>query len=257
MSSLPDPRLPPPRQTVLLVEDEPVTLRFCMAGLKGLQEFRLVSASNGAEALAILQAGPVDVVVTDLNMPVMDGFNLITRLASRYPSLPVIVLTSVAERGELDRAVALGALRVLAKPPRLSLLMAEIRAAAALEPQGIVQGLALASVLQLLNWERRSATLTVRAQEGVGYLYVLQGEVIQAACGSQEGLEAAYCILAWTGVHVEFVDACRVERSIDLPLAELLLNVAMVEDEKAEPAPACPEAAPGPAPRAADEPWFG
>jgi len=254
MPSLPDPRPQPSRQTVLLVEDEPATLRFCMAGLKGLQEFRLVPACNGAEALAILQTGPVDVVVTDLNMPVMDGFNLITQLASRYPSLPVIVLTSVAERVELDRAVALGALRILAKPPKLSLLMAEIRAAAAVEPQGIVQGLALASVLQLLNWERRTATLTVRAQEGVGYLYIRDGDVIQAASGRQEGLEAAYRILAWTGVHVEFVDACRVEGTIDLPLAELLLNAAMVEDERAD---AGPEAAPAAAGRPPDETWFG
>jgi len=256
MTSAPDPRIPPPRQTVLLVEDEPVTLRFCMAGLKGLQEFRLLSAGNGAEALKILRSRPVDVVVTDLNMPIMDGFGLIAALGDRYPSLPVIVLTSVAERGELDRAVALGALRILAKPPKLSLLMAEIRAAAALEPQGIVQGLALTSLLQLLNWERRTATLTVRAAEGSGYLYVRDGEVIQAACGGEEGLAAAYRILAWSGVHVEFVDACRVQPEIDLPLAELLLNVALQQDQAAAPGLAAPPAEPA-ADQPPPEPWFG
>ena len=238
------------------MEDEPVTQRFCLTGLRGLAEFQLLSAGNGAEALAILQSRSVDVVVTDLNMPVLDGFALIAILGQKYPSLPVIVLTSVAERGLLDMAVELGALRVLAKPPKLSLLMTEIRAAAERKPKGIVQGLALTSVLQLLNWERRTATLTVRAQDQLGYLYVKDGEVIQAACGEQEGLPAAYRILAWTEVHVEFVDACRMQPRISLPLAELLLNVAIAADAEAAgaPPPSDQSLSDRPPP---DEPWYG
>jgi CheY-like chemotaxis protein len=268
MPSFADFKPPPPSRNVLLVEDEPVTQRFCLTGLRGLAEFRLLSASNGAEALAILQSQTVDVVVTDLNMPVLDGFALIAILGQKYPFLPVIVLTSVAERGLLDRAVELGALRVLAKPPKLSLLMAEIRAAAAVKPTGIVQGLALTSVLQLLNWERRTATLTVRGEYGKGaqgYLYVKDGEVIQAACGSLEGLPAAYAILAWTGVHLEFVDACRMQPVITLPLAELLLNAAVDQDTRAarpeRPADAdagtgsTPE--PGTSRQEPDDHWFG
>ena len=113
-----------------MVEDEAATLRFYLAGLRGMQEFRLLAAENGAEALAVLQSNPVDVVVTDLKMPVLDGYALLAILAERYPSLPVIVLTAVAEPGMLVRAERLGALRILAKPIKLSLLMEEIRAAA-------------------------------------------------------------------------------------------------------------------------------
>jgi CheY-like chemotaxis protein len=259
MPSFADFKPPAPTKTVLLVEDEPVTQRFCLAGLRGLAEFRLLSAGNGAEALSLLQAQPVDVVVTDLNMPVLDGFALIAILGQKYPALPVIVLTSVAERGLLDKAVELGALRVLAKPPKLSLLMAEIRAAAERKPQGLVQGLALSSLLQLLNWERRTATLTVRGQGTQGYLYVKDGDVVQAACGGQEGLAAAYRILGWSGVHVEFVDACRVEPRIDLPLAELLLKVAISQDAETRPVnPPAPQSDQSRSDRPPPmEPWYG
>jgi CheY-like chemotaxis protein len=234
-------------RTVLLVEDESATLHFYLAGLRGLQEFKLLAAENGAEALAVLQSNPVDVVVTDLKMPVLDGYGLLAILAEKYPSLPVIVLTAVAEPGMLNRAVELGALRILAKPIKLSLLMEEIRAAAAVKPHGIVQGLALSSLLQLLNWERKTATLTVHAPEGMGYLYVKDGDLVHAACDQEEGLPAAYRILRWEGARVEFVSTCRIQPTIELPVPELLLNVAMLRDSAASP--------PAPAPRF-QEPWY-
>jgi CheY-like chemotaxis protein len=236
------PHEAPPR-TVLLVEDEASTLRFYLAGLRGLQEFRLLSAANGAEALGQVQSQPVDVVVTDLKMPVLDGYSLIAILGERYPSLPVIVLTAVSDPHMLNRAVELGALRILAKPVRLSTLMDEIRAAAAVPPQGLVHGLPLSSLLQLLNWERRTATLTVRARESAGYLYVREGELVHAACEQDEGLPAALRILGWAAARVEFVETCRVQATMAIPIPELLLAVAVHQDRPPQPPPAAPEPA--------------
>jgi len=251
MPSHPDPRpTESPARTVLLVEDEPATLRFYLAGLRGLQGFRLVGAGNGAEALAVMQSQTVDVVVTDLKMPVLDGYSLIAILGERFPSLPVIVLTAVSDPRMLDRAIELGALRVLAKPIRLSLLMEEIRTAAAMQPQGEVRGLPLSSLLQLLNWERKTATLTVRGPDATGYLYVRDGELIHAACEQDEGPPAAQRILGWEGSRVEFVSACRVKATMVLPITELLLEAAIHKDHKPRP-----EQAPTGVPTR-PEPWY-
>jgi len=253
----PKPSKAPASRTVLLVEDEPATLRFYSAGLRGMPEFRLLAAENGAEALGLLQSNSVDVVVTDLKMPVLDGYELLAILGEKYPSLPVIVLTAVAEPGMLDRAARLGALRILAKPIRLSLLMEEIRAAAALAPHGIVQGLAVSGLLQLLNWERKTATLTVRSRDAVGYLYVKDGELVHAACEQDEGLPAAYRILGWEGAHVEFVSTCRVQPTMALPITELLLSVAVLQDnEGQEQAPPPPEPEPPPLAPQPPERWY-
>lgn len=229
MMSAPAPR---PAKTALLVEDEQSTLRFYLAGLKGLQEFTLLAARNGREALELLQEQAVDVVVTDLNMPVLDGYGLIAVLAQRYPSLPVIVITSVAEPSLQNQALDLGALQVIPKPPKLSMLMESIRTAASLGAPGMVRGIGLASLLQLMNWERRTATFTVRSPGGTGYLYVREGELIHAALGREEGLVAAYQLLDWDSLEVEFVYTCRVEPTIDLPLAEVLMNLAVIRDMK-------------------------
>nr|WP_320132249.1 response regulator [uncultured Holophaga sp.] len=217
-------------KTALLVEDEPATLHFYRAGLRGLQGWRLLGAANGREALDILRVEPVDVLVTDLQMPVLDGYGLIASVHDLYPSIPIVVLTSLPEGVACERARSLGALKVLAKPVRLSLLMEELRSLGELESEGRVRGLTVGSLLQLMSWELKSCTLTVQSGSQLGVLYVRQGQLIHAVCADCEGLEAAYRILGWSQPEVAFVEACRVQPSIELPVAEVLMNAALLQD---------------------------
>jgi CheY-like chemotaxis protein len=217
---------------VFLVEDEPATLHFYQMGLKGLQGWRQITAENGERALGVLRHEPVDVLVTDLNMPVMDGYRLITSVHELYPSIPVIVLTSLPPGAPQDRALALGALRVLSKPVRLSLLMEEIKRLGGKESEGCVRGISLSGLLQLMSWEGKTCTLTVKSMASIGQLYVMKGRLIHALCGEEEGLIAAYRILIWPQPQVEFVDACRVSETINMSTEEILMNVAVVQDSQ-------------------------
>ncbi|HJW72492.1 MAG TPA: response regulator [Geothrix sp.] len=225
------PRPDAPTKTLLVAEDDRSTLSLYRAGLKGLAGFNILMAQNGAEALEVLTREPVHVLVTDLNMPVMDGFNLIAKVSRLYPQVPIIVMTGLDESQHKNAPLQLGAIRILTKPPRLTILMDAIRAAAQFEPAGMIRGLNLSSILQLLSWERKSCTLTVKCESGLGHLYLRNGEVIHAACHAQDSLPAAYEILTWDRPDIEFVDTCRVDATIDLPLTELLMNAAMITDQ--------------------------
>jgi DNA-binding response OmpR family regulator len=228
----PLPKPDAPTKTLLVVEDDRATLSLYRAGLKGLQGFKIIMAENGGQALEMLRQEPVHVLVTDLNMPVMDGFNLIAKVSRFYPQVPIIVMTGLDESQHLNTPLQLGAIRILTKPPRLTILMDAIRAAAQFEPAGMVRGIGLNSILQLLNWEKKSCTLTVKSEAGMGLLYLKQGEVVHAAYRADEGLPAAYEILIWDKPDIEFVETCRVEPTIDLPLTELLMNAAMITDHR-------------------------
>jgi CheY-like chemotaxis protein len=217
-------------KVVLLVEDEPATLRFYLTGLKGLQGWRMVGAENGERALETLRHEPVDVLVTDLNMPVMDGYRLITAVHDLYPSIPIIVLTSLPPGASQDRAISLGALRVMSKPVRLSLLMEEIKLLGNKEAQGFVRGISLSGLLQLMSWEGKTCTLTVKSHDSIGHLYFRGGLLIHALCGDSEGIVAAYQILTWPQPQVEFVDTCRVSETINMPTEEFLMNLAVIQD---------------------------
>jgi CheY-like chemotaxis protein len=221
-----------PTKTLLVVEDDRATLSLYRAGLKGLAGFKILMAQDGRQALELLRHEAIHVLVTDLNMPVMDGFNLIAKVSCFYPQVPIIVMTGLDETQHLNTPLQLGAIRILTKPPRLTLLMEAIKAAAQFEPAGMIRGLGLNSILQLLNWEQKSCTLTVKSDAGMGLLYLKQGELVHAAYRADEGLPAAYEILCWDRPDIEFVDTCRVERTIDVPLTELLMNAAMIADHR-------------------------
>jgi CheY-like chemotaxis protein len=221
-------------KAVLLVEDEPTTLRFYQTGLKGLQDWNVLSASNGRDALEVLRRQAVDVLVTDLNMPVMDGYRLIAAVHGLYPSMPVIVLTSLPLGESQDRASQLGALRVLSKPVRLSQLMEEIKLLGSREAPGQVKGIALGSLLQLMTWESKTCTITIRSGERIGHLYIRNGHLIHAISPTEEGLMAAYIVLSWESPLMEFVDTCRVEPTIEIQTEELLMNLAVFKDHQAQ-----------------------
>lgn len=73
--------------------------------------FKVVTASNGKEALTLLSGGTIDLVLLDLNMPVMDGFKVLQAVKSdpKLSSVFVIVLSSRGQPEEVEKAIALGA----------------------------------------------------------------------------------------------------------------------------------------------------
>jgi CheY-like chemotaxis protein len=233
---MPEKPIPDAQQkTVLLVEDQPMILRLYMTILNAHPEFRVLSASNGLEALQILERDTVNVLVTDLNMPVMDGFQLISEVHRRFPSLPIVVNTSVRDPRLQEQALELGALRLLIKPPRMNLLISEVRRLADLPAPGLVRGLGVRSLLQLLNWERKTCTLNIYQKGNTGHLYLRDGELIAASSYGKEGLSAAYHILGWIAPEVNFVEVCRVDPNINIPITEILMNRALMDDLEQTP----------------------
>jgi HD-like signal output (HDOD) protein/ActR/RegA family two-component response regulator len=103
-------------RSVLFVDDERNILEALQRMLRPLRnEWNMHFAGGGQEALAIMAASPVDVVVTDMRMPGMDGDELLTRIRQLYPETVRIVLTGQCARGAVMRLIPL-AHRMLSKP---------------------------------------------------------------------------------------------------------------------------------------------
>lgn len=114
-------------QLILVAEDDEVNQKVIMQQL-ALLGFAAEIARNGAEALAMLQANRYALLLTDLHMPVMDGYELTRRIRSDeaatsapYP-LPIVALTANALRGEETRVRELGMTAFLTKPVLLNVL---------------------------------------------------------------------------------------------------------------------------------------
>jgi DNA-binding NtrC family response regulator len=102
-----------PVATVLLVDDDP-GVRFALTEVLADRGYRVITAGSGAQALTLLDG--VDVVVTDLSMPGMDGLELVAQIRARMPGLPVILLTAHGSENMVRIASSRGACGCLSKP---------------------------------------------------------------------------------------------------------------------------------------------
>ncbi len=114
------------KPTVLVVDDEPRILRFVRAELESAG-FRVVTASEGSSALEAVETEVPDLVVLDVIMPGMDGFEVLRRLRGRR-AVPVILLTARGNDADKVRGLDLGADDYLTKPFSPDELSARIRA---------------------------------------------------------------------------------------------------------------------------------
>ena len=117
--------MPSERLTCIVVDDEP-RLRHVLVRLLESDGFACREAGSGVEALRLMEAEPVPLVISDLRMPEMDGVTLLKQLVQRWPATAVIMVTAVAE---VDSAVAClkqGALDYLAKPFNLDEVRARV-----------------------------------------------------------------------------------------------------------------------------------
>jgi two-component system, chemotaxis family, chemotaxis protein CheY len=115
---------------VLLVDDSPAMRSFVrrVLALAGFEVGKCLEAGNGREALDVLRAEWVDVILTDINMPVMDGEEFARQLAAGdvLRSIPVLVVSTDCTQARIDRMLALGARGYVTKPFTPEMLGAEL-----------------------------------------------------------------------------------------------------------------------------------
>jgi two-component system KDP operon response regulator KdpE len=113
---------------VLVVDDEPAIRRFLRTSL-GAQNYQVTESEDGRSALEALKRNACDVLVLDLGLPDIDGFEVIRQLRQSGSQLPIIVLSSRADEAGKVKALDLGADDYVTKPFGVDELLARIRAA--------------------------------------------------------------------------------------------------------------------------------
>ena len=119
-------------KTVLTVDDSRTMRDMLMLALKDAG-YRVVQAEDGVHGLEVLQAESPDIVITDINMPRMDGFGFIegVRKTDQYRATPILVLSTEGDQEKKNRAKAAGATGWIVKPFNAEKLVDAVRRVAA------------------------------------------------------------------------------------------------------------------------------
>src|SRR5260221_10133493 len=190
------PEEPPKPKQFLFVDDDPDCLTTISSLLKRMSkgQWAFRTATNHAQALEQLKAQPVDAVLLDVQMPVMDGIEFLRLLGRTHPGQQVVMLTGRVDETTRKAALELGATLFLEKPSSaegFEALYAALDALAGVGPQsgfrGVMQRVELQDVLQMECLGRKSSILVVSTGDRQGHIYISEGEIIHAQSGQFQG----------------------------------------------------------------------
>ena len=220
---------------ILIVDDDPSQVRVLARAITVRDgDFEVATASSGSDAIQCLQSQAVDLVLTDLQMPDMNGFELLAWMLTHQPHVIVFTMTAYHDTDAETRLRELGDVECFVKPLDVSDVHGRLVQALRDGLQGQIRNIGLASLLQLIEIERQTCTLTVELDGRLGHLFIRGGHLVHAQYGDLIGEEAAIEVASWQTPSIAIASVCRVsERTIDRPMSFIVMEAMRKIDEDA------------------------
>src|SRR3954454_17034285 len=115
--------------TALVVEDSPTMRQLIVFALNRIRGLTVVEANDGVDALRKLSSQQLDIILTDINMPIMDGLKLVRRVRSdeAMKSIPIVIITTEGAEEDRQRPLALGPNAYITKPIQAPQVIAKVK----------------------------------------------------------------------------------------------------------------------------------
>ncbi|MFB0508356.1 MAG: response regulator [Thermodesulfobacteriota bacterium] len=185
---------------VLIVDDEE-TLTWSMAKSlsRDRDKYGVEIANNGKEALDVLSKMPIDLVISDIRMPDINGLDLLVQVKRDFPKTKVIIMTAYGSSDVQKEASRRGSLHYIEKPFEINeirkLILDLIKERGGFE--GKLFDLQLTDIVQMNCLGRVTTSLVITKDDHRGVIYFNDGEIVHAECDDMVGEEAFYNILRW------------------------------------------------------------
>ena len=222
---------------VLIVDDNPDLLKTLKMGMeKYSDKFETIAARDGAEAIAVLKKIDISLLVTDIQMPRIDGLSLLAFMKKKRPGIPCIVMSAHAT-AKIREKIQKSVLRFIEKPFQLDDLAKVIIPALNRDaPGGSLEGISIANFMQMIEMEQQTCIFEVEASEvGKGSFYFEEGVLFDAVYGDIKGLEAALKLIPLEDVKIRFKNfpkgAKKIPRRIKEDLMAVIMEAMRLKDE--------------------------
>jgi two-component system chemotaxis response regulator CheY len=118
-----------PQFSCLIVEDSPMMRQLLVFALARVKNLRVTEADDGIDGMRKLANARFDLIITDINMPIMDGLKLVKRVRSdpTHKDTPIIIITTEGSQEDRQRALSLGANAYITKPIQAPQVIAKVK----------------------------------------------------------------------------------------------------------------------------------
>ncbi len=188
----------PTKKRVLLVDDDP-DLVWGIGRCLTRADYSVATCGDGKEAIDLMQTTDFDVLITDIQMPKINGLALIDWIHQHQPSLRIVVMTAFGSPQLRNLTLRKGAILYLEKPVDPALLIEVLNSPTSDSTfAGSIDSIDLFDYIQLMLMTRRQAVVEVSNQCGEkGWLYIDRGDIRHAQCNDLQGEEALFHCLAF------------------------------------------------------------
>lgn len=221
---------------VLIAESDLKLQNFLRARLqKYKDEFEVIFANNGEEAINVLKQTYISLLVTEIVMPKVDGMALLNYINEKHPHIRCIVMTATATP-ELKESLQNGNLfSFFQKPFQLEEFAQTIHQALQQDvPDGTLKGISVSSFLQMIQLEQKTCLLEIQSPgKGRGLFYFQEGIPHDAVYGDLKGEKAALKIINMDKAEMRFMSLPRkkINRRIKTELMALIMEATRLKDE--------------------------
>jgi CheY-like chemotaxis protein len=229
----------PDSPKILLLDDEIDTLELYQQYLQTMPckpEVRI--CDSGTKAFAVLESESFNLMISDLNMPRMDGLQVLSIVRRKYPEMKIMVMTAVVDDQFRARAYSLGVDLFWQKPSsqqEIKLFLDGVQSVLERTEQGGFRGVqskSLVDIVQLECLSQSSAVLKITNGKLEGRIWILNGELIDAEMGDLRGEDGFKKIMTWRAGNFESLPAePGRERRIFNTVDGLLLDIVQILDE--------------------------
>ncbi|MBN2344181.1 MAG: response regulator [Deltaproteobacteria bacterium] len=218
---------------ILLVDDDP-NLLWGVGKFLTRSGYTVISCPDGAEAIDVLKESNFDAMITDIQMPRLNGLALIEWAVQNAPAMRIIAITAFGCLSVQQILMKQGAILYVEKPfdPKVMLeLLKKERSTDSFS--GNVNGINLFDYIQLVFMTNRQLKLQITSSDGEnGVIYIDKRTACHAECGQLQGVDAFYKCLSFNGgsfVSLHFDEPPK--RTIDCKGDFLLMDAARLKDE--------------------------
>jgi len=194
-------RVMPGYPHLAVVDDEEAIIEILSFSLqKSFPNATITGFSRADEAWDWLAANDIDLLITDLNMPEMDGQELVRMMNQKSPDTPVFIISGAYTSEELNRiGSAHQNVRIFPKPLLTRELVTAIKESLAqkeLPSESQMQNLHLVNLVQMLHLQKKTVEIHVSASEGKGRIALKSGDIVLVDFGGRVDSESFYRLLA-------------------------------------------------------------
>lgn len=225
------------KATILFVDDEK-QFTDSMCEILKLEGFKVNAAYSAEMALDMFKLKKVDLVITDLNMPGMDGIELIREVREIHARQRIIIVTAFPSQRSQEQAYKLGTLHYIAKPFKAKRFLELVYSALSEREEGLLGAVRLSPTDLIQLYSVTGNTLVMEIREGkdegdIGKVYFDKGQIVHAETRKYRGREAFYEIQSWrSGIFKVYSPRGKIPHTIDESVDVLLLEGAHLEDER-------------------------